>query len=82
MGVSKMSGMSIVIKAHDVSAVDIDTRVDAYDSSRISEHLDGHGWATFKKLLTASECDAIAGPYVDDHHFRSHIVIVIFHDAK
>jgi len=48
-------------KAHAVSAVDSDTRVKAYNWSSISEHLDAHGWAMYKKLWTASECAAIAG---------------------
>src|SRR5437879_1905555 len=47
-----------------VSAMDIDARVDAYAWSSISEHLDAHGWAMLTKLLTPSECEALAGLYV------------------
>ena len=66
--------MSTATKAHTVSAMDIDSRVDAYSWSSISEHLDAHGWAMFEKLLTASECETIAGLYADDGRFRSHVV--------
>ena len=37
--------------------------------------LDAYGWAIFPKLLTSAECEAIAAMYVDDHRFRSHIVM-------
>jgi hypothetical protein len=55
--------------------VDIATRVAGYNWARISEHLDAHGWAMFPKLLTSSECTAIAGLYDDDDTFRSHIIM-------
>jgi uncharacterized protein len=63
------------VNTHEVSAVDIASRVDAYEWSRISAHLDAHGWAMVPKLLTASECAAIASLYADDSKFRSHIVM-------
>jgi hypothetical protein len=67
--------MSTAIDERGVSAVDIASRVDAYDWSSIPDHLDAYGWAMFGSLLTASECDAIANLYPDDRHFRSHIVM-------
>ena len=67
--------MSTAINADTVSALNIDSRVDAYPWPGISEHLDAHGWAIVEKLLTASECEAIAGLYADDRRFRSHIVM-------
>jgi hypothetical protein len=67
--------MSRATKANHVSAMDIDSRIDAYAWSSISEHLDAHGWAMVNTLLTASECEAVAGLYTDDRHFRSHIVM-------
>jgi len=63
------------MKAHTVSAMDIDSRIDAYAWTSISEHLDVHGWAMIMKLLTPSECEAVAGLYANDRHFRSHIVM-------
>jgi hypothetical protein len=33
------------------------------------------GGRWFKKLLTTSECEAVAALYADDRHFRSHIVM-------
>ena len=50
-------------------------RVDHCDWSSLSTHLDAHGWAIIEKLLTAEECQAIAGLYADDRRFRSHIVM-------
>lgn len=67
--------MSTGVRAGGVSPVDIESRVDAYGWSTISEHLDAHGWAMLPKLLTAGECEAIADLYSDDRHFRSHIVM-------
>ena len=67
--------MSIATNANTVSAMNIDSRVDAYPWSSVSEHLDAHGWAMVKELLTTSECEAVAGLYADDRHFRSHIVM-------
>jgi hypothetical protein len=50
--------------------VDIASRVEAFELSSLTEHLDAHGWAMLPKLLTAS-----AGLYGDDRRFRSHIVM-------
>jgi hypothetical protein len=67
--------MNTTTNANTVSAMSIDSRLDAYSWSSISEHLDAHGWAMVKNLLTTSECQAVAGLYADDHRFRSHIVM-------
>ncbi len=53
----------------------IDFRVNAYDWSNLSKHLDAHGWAALPKLLTANECTAIAALYADDERFRSHVIM-------
>jgi hypothetical protein len=37
--------------------------------------LDAYGWEIHPKLLTPAECEATAAMYVDDHRFRSHIVM-------
>jgi hypothetical protein len=55
--------------------VDVASRVEAFELSSITEHLDAHGWAMLPQLLTASESAAIAGFYEDDSKFRSHIVM-------
>src|SRR5436309_1495023 len=55
--------------------VDIISRIDGYQWSSLAAHLDAHGWARFEQLLSDAECDAIAGLYPDDRHFRSHIVM-------
>jgi uncharacterized protein len=67
--------MSTATAAKTANAMNIASRVDAYPWPSVSEHLDAHGWAMLKQLLTNSECEAIAGLYADDRHFRSHIVM-------
>jgi uncharacterized protein len=67
--------MGTAANAHIVNAMNIDSRVDACPWSSVSEDLDAQGWAMVKKLLTSSECEAVAGLYADDRHFRSHIVM-------
>ena len=67
--------MSTTLTARPVSSVDIDTRVEAVDWASASTHLDGYGWATLRKLLTADECQTIARLYEDDRRFRSHVVM-------
>ena len=53
----------------------IDCRVGSYDWPEVSRHLDAHGWAPLKQLLTPDECSVVAGLYPDDRHFRSHVVM-------
>jgi len=55
--------------------MDINSRVDAYTWSSMSDHLNAYGWALLEKLLTAGECEAIARLYADDRLFRSHIIM-------
>jgi hypothetical protein len=49
--------------------------VDALDWTRASAALDGHGFTTFEKLLSAGECEAIARLYDDEPRFRSRVVM-------
>jgi uncharacterized protein len=50
-----------------------ETRVARYDWSALSEELSGYGSAVIKKLLSAEECRQIAGLYLEEGRFRSHI---------
>src|SRR5688572_5820804 len=54
---------------------DIEARVDAIDWMRVAADLDAHGWASFKKLLAADECEALAGLYDCEDRFRSTVVM-------
>jgi len=65
--------MSQALQADTISAMDPVSRVEAYDWTEVSNHLDAHGWAMLPQLLTATECAALAGLYDEDRHFRSHI---------
>ena len=58
-----------------VSAVDIDTRVEAVDWASASAQLDGYGWTMLEKLLTSDECRTLAGLYEDDRRFRARVVM-------
>jgi uncharacterized protein len=57
------------------SSVDVETRAAAADWASAATHLDGYGWAMLTTLLTADECERIAGLYEDDHRFRSQVVM-------
>ncbi len=50
-------------------------RVDTYDWQALAAELDGFGCAILPKLLAPQECDAIAGLYPQEHHFRSHVIM-------
>jgi hypothetical protein len=67
--------MSTAIKTREISALDIETRVDGYNWASVSAHLDAHGWAMLPKLLTASETATVAGLFDDASKFRSHIIM-------
>jgi uncharacterized protein len=67
--------MKVMSTATRTEAVGIDTRVGMLDFRSIGTHLDAHGWALVETLLTADECEAIAGLYADDGRFRSHVVM-------
>src|SRR2546426_8153619 len=67
--------MRNVAKATQTDAVGINTRVEMLGWTSVSTHLDDDGWPRVEKLLTADECETIAGLYDDDGRFRSHVVM-------
>jgi uncharacterized protein len=67
--------MSTAAKVNTAGVQNLDIHVGAYAWSKISDHLDAHGWATVERLLTPGECEGLARLYADDHLFRSHIVM-------
>ena len=50
-------------------------RVNALDWQCISQELDQQGDGLLQTLLTSEECDALAGLYPEDEHFRSLVVM-------
>jgi len=66
--------MSTATNATRSAAMNIDSRVDAYPWSSVSEHLDAHG-GRGQQATDHQRCEAVAGLYADDRHFRSHIVM-------
>jgi uncharacterized protein len=67
-----VSTASQVRPAH---AIDIDTRVQAYDWPNIAQQLDAYGWAALPKLLMVTETDALASLYDDESKFRSRVIM-------
>lgn len=53
----------------------IETRVQSIDWARVSSELDNTGFGLFPQLLRSQECEALAGLYSDDTHFRSKVVM-------
>ena len=43
--------------------------------TELSADLDGSGWAILKNILSVEECQALAGLYADNSHFRSHVIM-------
>lgn len=62
--------MSIAREAREAGS-----RVGAIDWATVFADLDAQGWAVMPKLLTQTECAAVAGRYEQDQGFRSHIVM-------
>lgn len=54
---------------------DLERTVDTLDWHRISDDLDGQGFATTGALLDPEACLALAARYDDDASFRSHVVM-------
>ncbi len=49
--------------------------IDALDWRALSEHLDGEGYATLPRLLSADACDSLRTIYDDRSRFRSRVVM-------
>lgn len=62
--------MNITTKTREVS-----DEVDSIDWSVVSRDLDAQGWTVLPKLLSAKECNAIAGLYDKGGGFRSHVIM-------
>jgi hypothetical protein len=62
-------------QADTIPLTQADGRISHYDWPALAADLDTHGCAVLRNLLTADECDRIAGLYDTPQHFRSHIVM-------
>jgi hypothetical protein len=54
---------------------DVADRVNALDWKQVAKGLDAQGCATIERLITAEECDSLAGLYPVDDLFRSRVVM-------
>src|SRR6266849_2008588 len=68
-------GIAPQTKPSDATARSFETSLEVFDWPGLLKHLDTYGWAIFENLLTAAECETIAGLYDEDRHFRSHVVM-------
>jgi len=50
-------------------------RIGVLPWDRVSSDLDAHGYAVLERLLAPEACEALAGLYPDDGHFRSRVVM-------
>ena len=50
-------------------------RISRYDWNQIDTAISTNGAAVLEKLLTAKECQLIAGLYSEEEHFRRHIIM-------
>lgn len=62
-------------KRDAVPAGGLGTRVAAMDWARVATDLDARGVARLERLLTAAECEALAGLYDNARSFRSTVVM-------
>jgi hypothetical protein len=67
-----MSSLAVATPAREKGIAE---RIDAVDWTEAADHLDGHGFSTIERILTADECREIAGLYDDDGAFRSRVVM-------
>jgi uncharacterized protein len=59
----------------ETAAPAIAARVSSVDWARLGAELDAQGCAVVERLLTPTECAALAGMYSDDDRFRSRVVM-------
>src|SRR5215217_644333 len=60
---------------HIASSKSIPDRVHAIDWQRVSQDLDEQGSAVIERLLSPSECQAIAALYTEEGIFRSQVIM-------
>jgi hypothetical protein len=63
------------VRRDDLSSDDLGPRWDGIDSSALEGDLEAQGWSVLPDLLTALQCDGIAGLYGQDKCFRSRVVM-------
>src|SRR6266566_3300964 len=68
-------GIAPQTKQSDETARSFETGLEAFDWPGLLKHLDTDGWAMFENLITAAECETIAGLYDEERNFRSHVVM-------
>jgi uncharacterized protein len=68
-------GIALQTKRSNETARTLETSLEAFDWPGLLKHLDTYGWVMFENLLTAAECETIAGLYDEERHFRSRVVM-------
>ncbi len=63
------------MKRDDLVSDDLSGRLDRTRTSALEGDLEAQGWSVLSGLLTARQCDDIAGLYGEDAKFRSRVVM-------
>ncbi len=67
--------MRHAVARDDATKDDVIARLQRIDTPALENDLEAQGWSVLRGLLTAPECDAIAGLYGKGAGFRSHVVM-------
>jgi len=62
-------------ETHSLDVARLEKRVAGYDWTALGDEMTANGCAVLEKLLAPAQCEAIAASYVDESHFRSHVVM-------
>jgi hypothetical protein len=63
------------VRRDDLACDDFSLRLDGISTSALDGDLEAQGWSVLPNLLTAPQCDDIAGLYGEDEGFRSRVVM-------
>jgi uncharacterized protein len=63
------------VRRDDLASDDLSLRLARIDTRALVEDLEAQGWAVLPDLLTAQQCDEIAGSYSEEEGFRSRVVM-------
>ena len=63
------------MRRDDLASDDLSLRLARLDTSSLEGDLEAQGWSVLPDLLTAHQCDDVAGSYGEEEGFRSRVVM-------
>ena len=63
------------MRRDDLASDDLSLRLNRIDASALAGDLEAQGWAVLHDLLTAQQCNEVAGLYSEEEGFRSRVVM-------